>query len=247
MILKFLIDFIKTTFSSFRDRRHLLVPVYLSVLLVLLLLSYTSWLKFGEPLYFYGDIAGGDGEQRFGAGAATVGGSMFLVVAGVFFLFVTRLFFLMQAKPLITQSRWWWFVAGVGAIFLGLDEILMIHEYLTWKMQDIGVPKPLGIDQDIFVFAAYGIVAVILAIKLWPSIYHYKRVIFPLVATFIFMAATEVVDMIPWESLSLDQKMILGSFEEILKTMGEWSLFLYAGMLVEEIITSHTSEHFQRN
>jgi hypothetical protein len=245
MITKFITNTINITFSSFRENRRMLVPAYLAAVIVLLLLPFLSLAKFGDTLYFFVDVT--MGERRFAAGTATVAGAMFLINAGIFFLFVTRLFLMMQKKPSIAQNGWWWFLTGLGIIFMGLDEILTIHEYLTLKMRDIGVPKIFGIDQDIFIFATYGIVAVALAVKLWPSVYHYRRVIFPLVATFVFMVATEVIDMIPWESLSSVQKMILGPFEEILKTMGEWSLFLYAGMLVEEIITSHAPEFFRRN
>lgn len=246
MFYDFLAEVSNKLIVSFRYFQRFLVPAYLGMIIGLGILPPISQIKYGNTLFFFADISTGNG--RIGAGAITVFGSMFLVVAGAYFLMVSRMLSLIQAPPIIiSKSRWWWLIAGMGIIFVGLDEILMIHEYLTWKMQDMGIPKPMGIDQDIFVFAAYGVAALIIGIKLLPFIRHYGKAIFPLVAMLVFMGASQVIDFIPWDSLTYPQQMVLGPTEEILKTMGEWSLLLYAGLLNEEVVTSHTSAIFQHH
>jgi hypothetical protein len=239
MVAQFLNDFPNTMLASFRRFKHFLTPLYLGMFIGLAVLPFISLFKYDDTLFFYLDFTG----EKFGLGAITVLGSMFLVVTGAFFLAISRLYFLMKEPSSLmnTNSRCWWVVAGIGVIYLGLDEILKIHEFLTWKMADLGIPKLFGIDQDVYIFAIYGIAALLIGLKLLPSVSYYRQAILPLVATFIFFALSEIIDFIPWFSLTHNQQMFLGPIEEIFKTMGEWSFLLYAGLLLEEVITTHIS------
>ena len=235
MVIKFVKDVFDASISSFRYYRRLIVPLYTGMFIGLAILPFVSLIKYGYTGTFFADLD--LVYQMTGGGAVTVIGSMFLVVAGAFFLLVNRLITFFQPSPLvIVKNRWWWLLAGAGVIFMGLDEVIMIHEYLTRKMQDIGIPKPFGIDQDIYIFAVYGIATLVVGYKLAPSIYNYRRAVFPLVAMVVFFGTSEVIDFIPWHSLTPVQEMIFDPIEEIIKTMGEWSILIYAGLLIEEVI-----------
>lgn len=242
-IRKFLSESISAVSESFQRHKKLIVLNLAGLFTALVLLSVVGQLQFGSTLYFYSDI-GGNG--RFGAGAMTVVSGMCLFVSGAWLISGARFLYIHRnTMPEASNRHWWFLIAGTGAIYLGLDEILMVHEYLTLKMDQIGVPKLFGIDQDLYIFAVYGIVAFVVLLKLFPSIYRYRNAIFPLVATIAFFALSEVVDMIPWDALTGNQKSILGPTEEILKTMGTWSAALYAELLLESIV-SDVGAHFRQ-
>ena len=223
--------------ESYRKYRSL-IALYLTVAFAaFVILAVVGELRFDSSLYFYGDLDMSAG--RFGAGAMTVFSGMCLFVSGALFITRSRMEYLSRsAETPSNNNYWWWSMAGAGLIYLGFDEIIMIHEYLTWKLAQFGVPKLFGIDQDLYIFAVYGLAALVIGIKLIPSIIRDRGAIFPLAAMVVFFAASEVVDMIPWDSLSDIQRTILGPTEEILKTMGSWSAVLYAELALEEIMLS---------
>ena len=234
-IRKFLSESISAVPESFQRHKKLIVLNLAGLFAALVLLSAVGQFRFGSTLYFYSDI-GANG--KFGAGAMTVVSGMCLFVSGAWLISSARLVFLHRGSQAEAGDRPWWFlIAGLGAIFLGLDEILMVHEYLTLKMDQFGVPKLFGIDQDLYIFAVYGILAFVVLLKLLPSIHRHRNAIFPLAAVIAFFALSEVVDMIPWDALTGDQKTILGPTEEILKTMGAWSAALYTELLLESVVS----------
>lgn len=223
-----------TVSQSFQRYRRFVGLNLIGVFIALVILSIIGQLRFGWSLYFYSDIGVNEG---FGSGAMTVVSGMCLFVSGSFLMVGARIKYLAQTKVADKHGFWWWLITGAGLVYLGFDEILMIHEYLTQKMVDLAVPKILGIDQDIYIFALYGLAALALLYKMMPSLIRYREAVFPLVTMLLFFAASEVVDMIPWDELTVEQQMILGPIEEILKTMGSWSAVLYTELLLENVMT----------
>lgn len=233
-IRKFFFESGSAISESFQQHKKLIVLSLAGLFAALVLLSVVGQFRFGSTLYFYSDIGA---AGTFGAGAMTVVSGMSLFVSGALLISCARLLFLHKGvMSLASHSHWWFLIAGMGVIYLGSDEILMIHEYLTLKLDQIGIPKLFGIDQDLYIFALYGFVAFVVLLKLFPAIYRYRRAVFPLAAMIAFFALSEVVDMIPWDQLSGSQKSILGPTEEILKTMGAWSAALYAELLLESVV-----------
>lgn len=221
--------------ESFHQYKNLIVWNLAGSLVVLVLLSVVGQLKFDSSLYFYSDVGA---SGRFGSGAMTVVSGMCFFIGGALLVSCARLFYLHRgAAPENGNAHRWFALAGLGIIYLGFDDIVMVHEYLTIKMTQIGIPKLFGIDQDVYIFAVYGIVALVVMIKLIPSIFRYRLAVFPLAAMVAFFVLSEAVDFIPWDSLNDMQRMILGPTEEILKTMGSLSAVLYAELLLENIVT----------
>lgn len=241
---KIFMEVLSAVFESYQKHRTLIVLNLAGVLVALAILTVVGWAKFDSSLYFYGDLNIVDG--RFGAGAMTVFSGMCLFISGALFITGARMQYLSRSVNQSSDGNyWWWLIAGAGLVYLGFDEIVMIHEYLTMKLAQFGVPKPFGIDQDLYIFAGYAFVACVVGIKLIPSIIRHRNAVFPLAALIVFFAASEVIDMIPWDSLSGFQKSIFGPAEEILKTMGSWSAVLYAELLLEDVMTS-ASAHFRQ-
>lgn len=221
--------------ESFHQYKNLMVVNFVGLFAVLVVLSVVGQLKFDSSLYFYSDVGT---SGRFGSGAMTVVSGMCFFIGGALLVSCARLLYLHRGAAAEKGNAHRWFaLAGLGIIYLGFDDIVMVHEYLTIKMTQIGVPKLFGIDQDVYIFAAYGIVALVAMIKLLPSVFHYRLAFFPLAAMVAFFVLSEAVDFIPWDSLNDIQRMILGPTEEILKTMGSWSAVLYAELLLENIVT----------
>lgn len=233
-INKFLLESVSAVSESFQQHKRLIVLNLAGLFIALVILAVVGHFKFGSTLYFYSDV-GANG--RFGAGAMTVVSGMCLFVSGALLISGARMQYLNKsAIPAAHNGPWWWLIAGAGIIYLGFDEILMIHEYLTLKMDQIGIPKLFGMDQDFYIFAVYGLLAFVVFLKLMPSLARYRQAAFPLAAMLAFFALSQVVDVIPWDGLSGGQKSILGPTEEILKTMGSWSAVLYAELLLENVM-----------
>lgn len=229
--------------ASFQRHKRLIVLNLAGLFAALVLLAVVGQVRFSSTLYFYSDI---NADGRFGTGAMTVVSGMCLFVGGALLISSARIQHLRRAGALAAGGhRWWLLIAGAGLVFLGFDEILMIHEYLTLKMAQFGVPKLFGIDQDIYIFAVYGIVAFAVLFNMLPSIYEHRGAVFPLAASIVFFALTQVVDVIPWDGLSGSQKTILGPAEEIFKTMGAWSAALYAELFLESVVMSDVRAGFR--
>lgn len=232
---KFIIETRSAMSESFQRYKTLIIWSLTGLFVALAILSIVGQLKFGLSLYFYSDIGVIIG---FGAGAMTVVSGMCFFISGALLVSCARLLYIHRSAALAASGVYRWFlIAGMGIVYLGFDDIVMVHEYLTKKMAQFGVPKLFGIDQDIYIFAVYTIIALVVLIKLIPSIFHYRLALFPLAAMIVFFGLSEAVDFVPWDSLNYIQRMILGPTEEILKTMGSWSAVLYAELLLENIVT----------
>jgi len=182
-----------------------------------------------NPLYYFTDFA----CVGFG-GVMTLVSGQCLGTAGV--LLLVRAW---QRESAGLRTVLGWALLGGGAIALSADEVLLIHEHETAALATLGIPKVFGaLDQDVYVFIFYGLAAAALLVMLWSEILSRPDAVFPLVAAGAFFAASEAVDFIPWRFLSSTQQAVLGPLEEILKTMGSWSLLLYGAILVARADTA---------
>lgn len=236
--------------ASLQKHSRFLWRSYLLATLTLVAAAGLGQVYAGNALFFFVDL---DQIERLGQGAVTLASSLCLGVTGLCFGLVARQekFAAAHARSASRPSghsnlaslasRLGWIAAGVGLIYLGFDEALAIHEAMTQKIAAVGVPKLFGVDQDVYIFLGYAAAALGIGSCLGPSLWHYRSALFPLAAMFGFFAASEILDFIPWDSLSTAQQAGLGPAEEILKTLGSVSALLYGILLLEAAIEARIS------
>lgn len=224
----------RTAYYSFVNHWRLLVISYTLVGLGLALATIAGYIQYDLTLYYFMDVL--DGGGRFGAGLVTAFSTMCFVLTGALFILTARALLASDQESRQPSAAWWWIVAGIGLIYLGMDELMKIHEELTVQMQKNGVPKLFGaIEQDFYIVVIYAIVTLWLGTKLAPAIWQYRRSIFPLIMMLAFFVLSQAVDFIPWDAMTGRQKAVFGPLEEIFKTVGTWSAVLYGVLLLEEV------------
>jgi hypothetical protein len=205
---------------------------YLAALVVCLGMVAVSVAAHRHPVFFYNEYKE-DGSRL--CGIMTLA-SAFFMMAGGFLLSVSA----RQVSRLATvrDHAYRWHAAGLGLIYLGFDDLIQIHEWITTRLRlKLHFPGFLGLDPDIYVYLAYGVAAVGLALVLLPELVRYRSPLFPLAAVFVFMAGSQVVDVFfPWDKLSQGAQWVLGPLEEILKCLGAWSATLCGLLFLEELI-----------
>ncbi|MDX2168974.1 MAG: hypothetical protein SF182_18040 [Deltaproteobacteria bacterium] len=207
---------------SWRTHRPLFLVVYGGALAVCGAAALLPLLAGRSPLYAYVEwmTASGPGE-----GAMTAASGALLLLAGVAF-----------ARAGWRSGERAWLAAGAGCVWLALDELLMLHERANSHLAAAGVPRPFGVvDQDLYVFAAYGVGAALLAWRLLPRLLARRALCAPLCIALVCFALSEAADAVPWASLDRPARGLLGPFEEIAKTLGVVSLLLYAGLLAHRV------------
>lgn len=182
-------------------------------------------LRFGSPLYFFRDVVG---SMRPGEGAMTAISGLLIAVSGVLHVLVGR-FEQRSSSP----AWWWWSVAGLGLVYLGLDEILAIHEWLTLRLDELRIPRLLGMDRDVYVFGGYAVGAGLVGSRLYTS-WRRRPALWPaLIATVGLATASQILDALPWSGMAESDRRVLGPLEEILKTTATLCATLYSVTLVE--------------
>ncbi|MCG8461073.1 MAG: hypothetical protein MI919_32720 [Holophagales bacterium] len=217
--------------ASFRETQVPLVLGLGAMAVFLLMLVLISLLTGRHTLFFFIDIPE---SRRFGGGLATAISSFALVAAGTGLYVRSRM---SLADP--ADSRGLTF-AALGTVWLAMDELLMIHEWLTSRMDRVGIPKLFGVlDQDLLIFLGYAGLAILVGLRLLPLLHRHRQVGAPLVLAGAFYFGTQVVDVIPWDRLTALQQSVLGPLEEILKTLGSASLAIWSLLIVEEALRDH--------
>lgn len=222
--------------ESLQAHRKLFVRFYVVGTIVLVAAAVLGEVKWGNSLFFFTDLPE---SERPGQGAFTAVSSISLGAAAVLVLLVAR-----QLGRTGTHRRyvWRWQATAAGLAVLSFDEILLIHEWVAYRLEMAEAPKLLGIDHDLYVWMVYGIVALWLGWGLLPSIMARRSTLFPLAAMVTLFIASEATDLVPWDGLSDTQKRIFGPTEEILKTLGSASAVLYAFLLLEHAIQNTEAE-----
>jgi hypothetical protein len=172
-------------------------------------------------------------------GVMTLASGVGLLMAGLLFTLIGRQ---LARRGELTSTVVGWPVAGLGLSYLGADEILMLHERLTRWLAAQGWPKLFGaVDQDVYIFAAYGLLAVTLGARLLRTVADHHRTLFPLAAMCAFFLLSQAMDFVPWMALTPAQQRVLGPLEEITKTLGSWSAVLYGVLLLEEVVEARAA------
>lgn len=211
---------------AFAVHARLFVISYSGAIALCGLMAAIPYYAWGETaLYFYTDVYGlrsiggwdGSGAMTLVSGALLAGGGALVLVAA--------------GRELLRDVRTGllWCFAGLCGILLAFDEVFMWHESWTATAASLGVPKLLGIvDQDVYVFCGYGVFALLTLVALKDDLPRHKSALFPAIVAVAFFLASQILDFVPWHSLSQTQKGILGPAEEIAKTLGSFSWFLFA-------------------
>jgi hypothetical protein len=161
-----------------------------------------------------------------------------LTAASGFLLFAAGVLFLMVGAELRSREQRGVHAARGFAILFGaaaFDEVAMLHETLAARLAQSGLPRPLGADHDVWVFAVYGVVAIACAVGLWPVASRHRGCRWVLVSMFAFAVGSEAIDLVPWDALSRPTRDWLGPCEEGLKTLAAVAAVIYGHALRTDI------------
>jgi hypothetical protein len=180
--------------------------------------------RFGSSLYLYKDLKNEAGAFE---GSMTVVSAFLMVVAAVYSFRCSEV---LRRRDARTARGFAGFAALL--VFLAMDELVMFHEWVASKLEAHGVWKPLGIDQDAYVFAVYGVIGAWTLFLMRGPLLRHRAAATLLVGMVACAVGSEAVDFVPWEPLSATQKTWLGPLEEGLKTMATLFGALYAHALL---------------
>jgi hypothetical protein len=210
------------------------LPALLFAALVCVVAILVGDMRFGSPLYLYSDVKGKPGTLQ---GTMTAVSGFLLVASAIFFAMAGATLRQrgQRGLPLVC-------LAGL-LVLLAFDEVVMLHEWAAHKLDSIGTPRLFGIDQDIYVFFAYGVISLACLLPMLDLLRH-ERAIRPLGnLALLFAACSETMDFVPWDSLTVTQQHILGPLEEAAKTMATFCAALYAHALMQRQL--HPGPHLQ--
>lgn len=209
---------------SWEQHRALLLPAWLAALTVCLLAAWA-----GEGLYFFVDFR--ENGRRY-AGLMSLASGFYLMALAWSLVIVAHRARLRGVKPLQLLG---WILGAAFACYLAFDEVAQLHETLTHVLQRAGLPKLFGLlDQDIYVFGAYALVALAVLILLRRALVSRGDLLLPALAVAGFLLASQGLDAIPWDSMSHGTQQVVGTAEEVLKTMGTFTLALLGLLLAAE-------------
>ncbi len=209
---------------SWQCHRELLIPAWCMALVVCVLAA-----QLGDGLYYFIDFR--ENGRRF-AGLMSLASGFCLMGLAWSLLVVARRERSCQAA---TRQVWGWLLGAVFACLLAFDEVAQLHEALTHALQRAGVPKLFGVlDQDLYIFAAYAGVVGVVWVLIRGAWISNGRLLFPALAAVGFLAGSQMVDLIPWDSMTHSTQQVVGATEEVLKTMGTFTLALLGLLLVSD-------------
>lgn len=208
---------------SWREHHRLLIAAWVSTIV---LCSLAAW--FGQGVYYFLDFRDGSGRW---AGLFSVLSAGCLAVGGFAMLMVARL---TRMNPGARPAATAWVFGGLGGIFLSLDDLTQIHESVARVLGRIGIPAPLGYgDQDVYVFAAYGMGALYAVWTVRHQLAGWPRAWLPGALAIACFAASQGVDLVPWDALARPEQEWWGSIEEVFKTLGCVNFALFGALVVE--------------
>ena len=201
---------------SWRRNRRLLLPAYVGGAAVCLLAAVA-----GGGLYFYTDFR--DGGGRF-AGLMSLASGFALLAFGWSLVG-------MSAHARSRRERASWLGFGLLGVLLAFDEVAQIHEPIAHALARAGVVGPLWLDQDLYVFGFYALVAGTMSLRLWPRLRTVPELALPAAAALVCFAISQGFDLLPWESLTHSTQLWVGACEEGFKCLGSWNLALLGLLL----------------
>lgn len=208
---------------SWRRHRLLLLGVWTAVAVACGLAVASSGLHlfvdFREP-----------GSGRW-AGLMTVFSAFCFAMSGFALLVIARRALRRWGRSLPTIA---WVMGGLGSVVLALDEIAQVHESAARRLAAWGVPEPFGIgDQDLYVFALYGLTALFVLFGTWPQLARWRETWLPGAVALGCFAVSGLADTLPWEQMTAAQRGLWGPIEETSKTLGSANLAVFGLLLLE--------------
>lgn len=185
--------------------------------LACILASYWGLRFYGDTGYLFRELS----DPEFPpAGAITACSGGFLLWAGWNWIALGR-----------TQRDRWAMGLGAGLWWLGLDEMLQFHEAITRKLVALGVPRPLGLEQDVLVFTAYALAMTPCFLAALPRV-RASQPSLRLFALAVGLAAlSQGFDLVPWDHLTALERQWFGAFEEAAKTLATLAFALASARL----------------
>ena len=202
--------------ESWARHRALLLPAYVGGVAVCLGAALA-----GGGLHYYVDFH--DGQGRF-SGVMTLASGFSLAAFGWSFLSISHL-----ASE--REERLGWVSLGLFGMLLAFDEVGRFHEAAASLMARFGIPGPLGLDRDLYVFGAYAVMAGVILWHQWPHLRRAPDLALPTALACAAFALSQCVDMFIWDAVPAASKNWVGGAEEGLKCLGSWSLALIGLML----------------
>jgi hypothetical protein len=201
---------------SWRLHRGLLAPAYTGGVAVCIVAAVA-----GEGMYYYADFR--DGGGRF-SGLMSLASSFCLVAFGWSMLAVS-------ARGRDGRDRLPWALAGIGGVWLAFDEAVQLHETFGRTLARAGVPAPLGMEHDLYVFGAYGLIAAWLFARLRPRRPGGAGLSIPATVAVACFATSQALDGVPWDAVPPGVQPWWGAAEEGFTCIGAWSLALFGLIL----------------
>jgi uncharacterized membrane protein len=221
--------------TSFRANRRFLVTALLAGVAVCLAMVALAVATGRHPVFFYNEYKE-DGNRI--CGAMTLASSFAMLMGGFLVIMAARQ--IARWSPGDRAVRW--HVTGLGIFYLGLDDLIQFHEWITARFRvKLGLTDFLGLDADLYVYALYGAVGLVLLVRILPDLVAFRAPAFPLAAFVVLMAVSQGIDVVfPWHELSDGQQRVLGPLEEITKALGAWSALLLGVLFLEETVELRT-------
>lgn len=166
--------------------------------------SYWGLRFYGDTGYLFREVL----DPEFPAGAITACSGGFLLWAAWTWIALGRMH----------RDRWAMGL-GCGLGCLALDEVLQVHERLTHGLVALGAPRPWGLEQDIYVFAAYAMALAPCLLAVLPRVRASQEGLRLFWAAMGLAAFSQGMDMLPWDRLGPVEKQSVGAAEEAAKTL----------------------------
>lgn len=89
----------------------------------------------------------------------------------------------------------YWLLAGLGLVYLAVDETANVHETLGRTLWEAGAPTPPGFNHldDLFVLL-YGLAGVTVSLFYVRELWRSRRILPPFVAALVMLATSIVID-----------------------------------------------------
>lgn len=166
--------------------------------------SYWGLRFYGDTGYLFRELC----DPEFPAGAFTAFSGSFLIWSGWNWIAVGRF-----------HADRWALGLGLGLAYFGLDDVLQLHEAITRQLAARGVPRLLGMEQDLYVFAAYAIAFAPCLVAVLPRVRAHREGLRLYLLALGLGAASQALDLVPWDQLTLAQQQWFGACEEATKTL----------------------------
>ncbi len=177
--------------------------------------SYWGLRFYGDTGYLFREVL----DPEFPAGAITACSGGLLLWAGWTWAALGR-----------THRDPWAMGLGFGLGWLAVDEVLQVHEHLTHWLVAAEAPRPLGLEQDVYVFAAYALVLAPCLVAVLTRVRRSEGL--PLFLLAMGLAAfSQGMDMLPWNRLGPVERQWVGAAEEATKTLATVAFALASARL----------------